>query len=316
MLIYVKSILIIIAFNWLLLGCVYGQANALYEGQVVNITDKNNLKQGLWVYFYDTLHTMVSCKGNFVDDKREGVWTNFYRSGKVKSTITFSENRESGYVKFFYENGQVSEEGLWVNNHWVGEYRYYYSNGQLAYRWNHDENGRRTGQQQYFYENGKVRITGNWVEGMEDGQITEYYEGGRVRSESQWKNGFTDGVMKEYYEDGSLSAEYVFNNGIYDAVASRVYRERKKPREETEVNPPEPDNNEPALAVTHEDNPAIFTGSGYHKFYGNNKKIDREGEFQNGTLVNGKRYYYDTNGKLIRTAIYENGRIVNTIDNE
>ncbi len=280
------------------------------------MTDRNNLKQGLWVYFYDTLHTMVSCKGNFVDDKREGVWTNYYKSGSVKSTITFEANKESGYVKFFYENGKVSEEGLWVNNHWVGEYRYYYATGQLAYQWMHDSNGRRTGQQQYFYENGKIRIAGNWVDGKEDGLVATYYDSGRIRSESQWKAGFTHGVMKEYYEDGQLAAERVFNNGVYDAVASRIYRERHGNRVEEEQVLPADVPADPPLAENQnrDDNPTLFNGSGYHKVLNQNRQVDREGEFANGVLMNGKRYYYDDKGKLLRIAIYENGRIVSTID--
>lgn len=315
MLLYLKPIFTIVAICWLFLVRSAAQSSEMYDGQLINTTDGNNLKQGLWVYFYDTLHTMVSCKGNFVDNKREGVWTNYYRSGAVKSTITFANNKESGYVKFYYENGNVSEEGLWINNHWVGEYRYYYSSGKLAYQWMHDSNGRRTGQQQYFYENGKLRVSGNWIDGKEDGIVASYYPSGRTRSESRWIDGYTHGVMKEFYEDGSLSAERIFNNGVYDAVASRVYREHKPDRRE-------PEEQSAAVAVAeqpeveqvHEDNPAIFSGTGYHKFINSNRQVDREGEFVNGTLMNGKRYFYDAAGKLIRIAVYENGRIVNTID--
>ncbi len=303
-----------------LAGKAQGQERDSLDGQTINFTDKSNLRQGLWVYYYDTLHTMISCKGNFVNGRREGVWTNYFKSGKVKSTITFTDNREEGFVKFFYENGQVSEEGYWVNNHWVGEYRYYYSNGQLAYQWYHDETGRRTGQQNYYYENGKVRITGNWAAGMENGKVTEYYENGRLRSESKWKNGATHGIMKEYYEDGSLRAERVFNNGIYDPISSRVYRERNKHQDKDTsapviVKPPE--DNPPLVDNGNESkpqNPAMFTGSGYFKLLNDRRQVDREGDFVNGILVTGKRYYYNSMGRLIRVAIYENGRIVNTID--
>ncbi len=315
-----KSIFTIVALNWLFISCLFAQTKDTYEGQVVNVTDANNLKQGLWVYYYDTLHTMVSCKGNFVNDKREGVWTTFYRSGTVKSTITYANNKEAGYVRFYYEDGKISEEGTWINNHWVGEYRYYYSSGQLAYEWNHDESGRRSGHQQYFYENGKLRISGNWVAGKEDGTISEYYDSGKLRSESQWKNGFTHGVMKEYYADGSIMAERIFNNGVYDAVASSVYREqRNKPQknEDAIVVPAAVDVDTTNYIVdTQIDSPELFTGTGFHRFYNSSNQIDREGNFVNGNMINGKKYYYNASGKLIRIAIYENGRIVNTIDKE
>ena len=302
------------------------QQPEVYDGQLVNVTDENKLRQGLWVYFFDTQHTKVSMSGQFVDNKKQGVWTEFYQNGNTKSTITYKDNAQNGPVKIFYEDGKLSEEGYWKINHWVGSYKYYHhSNGQLAYDWLFDEEGRRTGEQKYYYENGSIRIAGYWQNGLQNGQYQEYYDSGKLRAESQWKFGKTDGVVKEYYENGTLKAERVFNNGIYDPDASKIYDKTKPVKEQKPIQQPEnqlAENDDKTSPSQEQDKQnttivvASFTGTGFHKLYNSNKQLEREGEFINGIFISGKRYYYNTQGDLIKTAIYKNGRIVEVIEKQ
>ncbi len=285
------------------------------NGKPANQFDDNHLKQGLWIYFYDSVQTQVSSKGIYVDNKREGIWTEYYKNGKPRSMFTYKNNHIDGAAKIFYETGGLAEEGFWRTNRWIGEYHYYKPSGTLAYEWYFDENGRRTGEQKYYYDNGKLRLSGIWDDGKEVGRITEYYENGKVRLESDWINGKSDGVMREYAENGNLKAEYVFHDGIYDASKSRIFYENKKQNNNTIVN-----QNVEIAKVEEEsdndDNPAYerFKGSGYHKLYDTQRRLVREGTFVNGLLVNGKRYYYNSKGEIIKTAVYENGRVVKVIE--
>lgn len=284
------------------------------NGKPANQFDDNHLKQGLWIYFYDSVQTQVSSKGVYVDNKREGIWTEYYKNGKPRSMFTYKNNHIDGAAKIFYETGGLAEEGFWRTNRWIGEYRYYKPSGSLAYEWYFDDNGRRTGEQKYYYDNGKLRLSGTWDNGKETGRITEYYPNGRVMLESDWIEGKSDGIMREYTQSGNLKAEYVFRDGIYDAAASRIFYENKKQNNNTNVN-------ENTVAKVEEesdddDNPAYerFTGSGYHKLYDTHRRLVREGTFVNGLLVNGKRYYYNSRNEVVKTAIYENGRVVKVIE--
>ncbi len=157
---------------------------------------------------------------------------------------------------------------------------------------------------------------GTWVDGYADGLVAEYYDSGNLRSESQWKMGRVDGVMKEYYISGSLMANRVFKDGVYDEGASRVYRDRVE--QPTDVGKDSsivtPVNPETPIVLEQEGNPELFTGTGYYKLLTPDRKVDREGNFVNGTLMSGKRYYYNSSGKVTRIAEYEGGRVVNVID--
>ena len=148
---------------------------------------------------------------------------------------------------------------------------------------------------------------------MAQGLVAEYYDSGNLRCESQFKHGKINGIAKEYYESGSLKAEIVYNNGIYDAVSSKTYHDKGKEIVVADNN----SNKKPEKKLEEKSEQTVlatFTGTGYHKIYTLDKKLEREGDFIRGVLQNGKRYYYNSKGDLIKVAVYENGRIVRIIE--
>ena len=292
------------------------QSSMTFGGVTVNVIDRDSLKQGKWYYFYDSLQTIVSCSGTYIDNKRQGVWTEYYRNGNRRSEISYQDNHKYGLMKSFYENGNLAEEGYWDGQHWVGSYKYYFASGKLAYDWNYGDEGNRVGEQSYYYENGQLMRLGTWVDGYADGLMAEYYDSGNLRCESQWKMGRVDGIMQEYYNSGSLRGRWVYNEGVLDETASKTYRDRvEQPtdggKDSSQVTPVNPEN---TIVLEQEGNPELFTGTGYYKLLTPDRKVDREGNFVNGALMSGKRYYYNASGKVIRIAEYENGRVVNVID--
>ncbi|MBO4773133.1 MAG: toxin-antitoxin system YwqK family antitoxin [Bacteroidales bacterium] len=292
------------------------QSGMTFGGETVNVVDRDSLKQGKWYYFYDSLQTIVSCSGTYIDNKRQGVWTEYYRNGNRRSEISYQDNHKYGLMKSFYENGNLAEEGYWDGQHWVGSYKFYFATGRLAYDWNYGDEGNRVGEQSYYYENGQLMRLGTWVDGYADGLVAEYYDSGNLRCESQWKMGRVDGIMQEYYNSGSLRGRWVYNDGVFDEIASRTYRDRVEPptdvgKDSSQVVPVNPEN---TIVLEESGNPELFTGTGYYKLLTPDRKVDREGNFVNGTLMSGKRYYYNASGKVIRIAEYEGGRVVNVID--
>ena len=266
-----------------------GQSYEIFNNDTINRVDQNNRKYGYWVYFSKTESKKIEKEGNYVNNRKSGIWKTYYPSGVLKSEITYVNNRPNGYAKIYYKNGKLSEEGIWKGTKWVGKYNYYYENGKKAYEWSFNDNGKRSGVQKYYYESGKIRIEGDWQDGKENG------------------------VIKEYYEKGGVKSEKLFAAGSFNANSSKFYAEKKVKVEDI------PDDTNATISKEHitKENPnktyKAFTGNGQHKLYNAYKKIDREGEFRNGKLINGKRYYYNSDGNLIKTVIYENGRVIKTI---
>ena len=255
----------------------FAQKFEIVDGDTINRIDNNNQKQGLWI-INNKETGKKSDEGLYKNNKKNGVWKKYYKSGSIKSEITYLNNIPTGYAKFYYENGNVSEEGIWKINKWTGNYKYYFKNGNIAYDWNYNNNGKRTGTQKYYHDNGNLMIEGDWDNGKESG------------------------VLKEYYADGSLKAEKNFANGKLDGASVKHYKKQEKKPIITKQN-------------KSEKSVKMFTGSGYYKLKNKYKKVDREGEFLNGRLVDGKRYFYNSKGELIKTSIYKNGKLIINIDN-
>ncbi len=263
---------------------------SLSFSQEINKKDANGLKQGKWVFYYDDAKTQIKKEGEYKDNKKTGIWKEYYVSGKVKSEITYIKNKPNGYAKFYYENGNVSEEGIWKGNKWVGDYKYYYKNGKPSYVWHYSENGKRTGEQKYYHENGKIMIEGNWQDGKEQGTIKEYDNTGKLISEKTFNDGKMDETSVKIYNTNSANNTTKTNNTETKNTNTETTNTTKKPKEV-----------------------GYFDGNGFHTVYNKYKLVDREGEFKNGKLISGKRYYYNPDKTLKKTVIYKNGNIVNII---
>jgi antitoxin component YwqK of YwqJK toxin-antitoxin module len=265
---------------------LFGQGFELYKGDTINRRDAANKKSGLWIIF--NAAGGIEEQGNYIDNKKEGLWKGYYASGKIKHEITYTANRPDGPAKFYYENGKISEQGLWKINKWVGEYKYFHENGNLAYDWKYNENGKRTGEQKYYYSDGSMMYRGDWNDGKKQG------------------------VLTEFYPDGSIKSEMSFTDGQLNVASIKEYQASEKPAtKQTAPQLQQTISQEPNKKETID----IFNKTGNYKTFNEFKKVDREGDFVNGKLINGKRYFYNEDGDLTKTIIYENGKVVKTIDN-
>lgn len=264
----------------------YSQTFEIWKGDTINITDVSSLKQGNWIYF-TAESKIIESQGKYVNNMKEGLWKFYFENGILKSQITYQNNLKIGPAKVYFSNGNIAEEGIWKRNKWVGNYKSYHENGQVSYDWNYNEKGERSGVQKYYHPNGKIKIQGNWKEGKEAG------------------------VISEYYETGELKAERLFADGQSDSTSFKVFTKENNTHIDTA--------NVADTNITNENNDnqnvGVFTGNGYHTFYNKNRKIEKEGFFQNGYLQEGKHFIYDEKGNLISTKIYKKGKVIETIKN-
>jgi antitoxin component YwqK of YwqJK toxin-antitoxin module len=276
-------------------GATYAQSQT-YElslnGDTINKIDVNGKKQAKWIIYGKT--KPGTCyrpdqeveKGTYSDNRKTGIWVEFYCNGNMKNKLTFTNGRPDGYAIMYHENGKISEEGTWKMNRWVGNYKLYYDNGQVQHEFVFNQSGKREGAQKYFYENGQVAIEGNFVNGKESG------------------------LIKEYYENGDQKAEKNFADGNVDEASIKNF-EPKKPIVKTQD-----DIQGPKVVVQKDEAPneAQKKGpmilNGHHTLYNKNKQITKDGDFVNNTFMEGKSYIYDENGILMRVAVYKNGRYV------
>ena len=123
-----------------------------------NLIDSACKKQGPWVILgKDKVGT--SCykpfqkveEGEYLNNRKTGVWKEYYCSGSIKNIITFNDGRPNGPAKMYHENGELNEEGSWSKNRWIGDYKKYDLEGRLIHTFFFDENGKRVMDSTHIY---------------------------------------------------------------------------------------------------------------------------------------------------------------------
>jgi len=271
------------------------------NGDVLNHVDDNGLRQGYWIikgYMSEKPNFAANNtveEGDYLNNKKEGVWKHYWPNGNKKSEIKYQHNRPQGPYKVFYNNGQLEEEGNWDRSRNTGVFRRFYDNGQPQQEFYFADSGKRNGIQKYFHDNGQMELEVNIINGKESG------------------------MMKRYHPDGTMKQEMVLVNGVLKEGSIKNHTAKS--------NQPEVKHKEPTVeevyditenapkTKTAKDNPNSaysFKPNGYNILYNENQQVTQIGEFKNGRLWNGKWHRYNRDGILVRIEIYKSSRYIGT----
>jgi hypothetical protein len=109
----------------------------LAAADTINMTDANGKKQGKWILSgYHLPKTgyrdgQKISEGIYKDNKKQGLWIDYFPSGNIKNKIIFKDGRPHGPTSLYFQDGKVKEEGTWLNNRWVGNYKSTLENGDV-----------------------------------------------------------------------------------------------------------------------------------------------------------------------------------------
>jgi antitoxin component YwqK of YwqJK toxin-antitoxin module len=173
-------------------------------------------------YFYRSgkVKSMVS----FKDDTIHGRAFTYYEGGQIHSQAEFIDGKQHGPCIHFYLSGNLRAEDHYVNGVLKGESKGYYESGKLFSIWKHDPPlsiGR------FFHESGDLRTEvkivglGNVLfikfydkEGRPlSGSHEWYYDSGKIDMKGAFEKGSPVGLLQEFYESGAMASETHYVNG-------------------------------------------------------------------------------------------------------
>lgn len=272
-------------FVVLTLSLTVATLNASAGLQDTNKKDEQGRKQGYWVITGSMKATpgfkpdQVIEEGNYLDDKKNGLWKAYYANGNKKSEVEFKNNKANGKYVTYYENGKTEEEGTWKNNMNIGTFKRWHSNGNIAQEKTMNSSGKPDGLVTYTYSNGKKEMEFTAAAGVEQGKMTRWYPNGDVMEEVTFNAGKTDEASVKKFE---------------------MVNPEVKLEDDSKVAPVDPN-----LKA----NPAdVKVKDGYNKLYDAQNRLVQDGEFKNNKLWNGKLYVYDKNGLLLKIEMYKEGK--------
>lgn len=107
------------------------------QNDSINQWDEMGRKQGLWVYYGDSLNgypeDSIVKKGLYINDQKIGVWTKYHPNGVVLLKGEYYNNRSVGfgYYNKYNSAGILIEKGTLGHHRYHGEQFKYYDSGTL-----------------------------------------------------------------------------------------------------------------------------------------------------------------------------------------
>lgn len=142
----------------------------------------------------------------------DGIYKQFYDSGKVRQEFPFQNNQLKGTCRVYYESGKVERESFFHNGREEGTSKLYYPTGVLK-GVSEFKNGDKHGPTKLFYEFGALKAEMNFRYSKADGVQKMYYESGALETEVTFKDGKKDGPIKQFYQSGKLKMTGNFQSG-------------------------------------------------------------------------------------------------------
>ncbi|RKR82289.1 antitoxin component YwqK of YwqJK toxin-antitoxin module [Mucilaginibacter gracilis] len=216
--------------------------------------------------------------------KREGEWTYYFFSGKLKAIEHFKNGNSDGQQIYYYENGNLSSQSSYLADKPEGLITTYYYNGvkkSITYY----KLGKKDGEVKTFYNNGNVKVICNYSNGLANGSYQEYYKSGPLKESGTYAADKLEGPYKSYYENGALSAEMTFSKDNVTGTWKSYYDSGKLKETRNYLNNEE---------------------DGLHQEYYENGQLSNSFTAKKGKM-NGDVAYYDRDGKVYGQFVYEAG---------
>lgn len=177
-----------------------------------NKFDENNLRDGKWIFFVDTLEHYVN---QF--DSSGTYRIAEYNHGKLAGPV-YEYNSEDKLI-LEAEFSSLSPDTL------NGNYISYYPSGKKHEQYVY-QNGIVEGKTISWFENGNIYVEVPFKNGKHHGQYNEYYENGNIHRKGELINGEKNGLFIFYDEKGIISEERNYVNDELDGE-KKVYRDGK-----------------------------------------------------------------------------------------
>jgi len=264
------------------------QSSKFVNGDTLNRTDANNLKQGYWEEDMNGIFT----KGYYFNDKKDGTWVTYSLKGIPLKIESIRNGKKEGITLFMDDNGNYKNEMNYKNDMLDGPSKTYAIGGRILTETNYRKGVLNGAKKTYYESNNKIQEESIYVDNNRDGVSKWYGSNGNLVAEFIYKNGQFEGVNKTYGSKGELLSEQTFVNNIEQGLYKEYFEAEEDTavvsKEKTAINNKETPKGKEAEAAV---NPLILKISG--NYISGNKE--------------GKWLEFDKRGKIIKTVVYKKG---------
>jgi len=165
-------------------------------------------RHGHFIYYYE--NGQKSSEGQYLNDKREGVWCTWYENGQKKSEGKYIADNYEGMWEYWHENGQKRSEGKYLKDEKDGLWQYWYSGGKMECEETLKKGLLISGIG--YFDNGNMSYKGSYSDGKSHGEWTYGNFTGRVVLKGRFNKGEPVGEWKRMFLNEEMNLSY--NNGV------------------------------------------------------------------------------------------------------
>lgn len=166
------------------------------------------------ITFFDPYGTKISEGAYNRDGEKDGAFTEYYPSGKVKETKTYKAGLLEGKLTRYYTNGQKEYEALYKKGEVSGYNIWYHTNGKVSSEgWYED--GTKAQFFSFYNEKGTLTDLEYYLNGEKAGPQMSFYPNGKIEILQEYKDGWVCKI-EQYDSTGKQLAYYNLAQGKSD----------------------------------------------------------------------------------------------------
>lgn len=198
----------------------------------------NQKKEGIWTEYYENGN--IRSRGNYIDGKKEGLWEYFYLDGSLEQRGVYKNDLPHDLWTTYCANGNIRKQGTYINGREDGVFTEYTCDGELIKRINFIDG----------FKNGEFYLCiqsfieqGLYIDDMKSGKWQTFYDKNTIRSITHYENDLENGKFIKYYPNGKVMISGNYFNGkreglwsFYDDKGNRYLTIEYKANDEIKYN--------------------------------------------------------------------------------
>ena len=166
-------------------------------------------------------------EGYYIDDKKDGKWTEWDENGQISLEGSYTEGKENGNWTYWSKSGQIKKEHNFIDGKWIE----WNENGQISLEGNYTEGNLASETKYSYYKNGQKKEEVNWKGDKKEGKLTSWFENGQKRQERNYNHDKTDGKFFKWDENGQIRLEGNYTEGNLASETQYSYYENGQKKE-------------------------------------------------------------------------------------
>ena len=271
----------------------HSNGNTQFEFDFYRPSNNEIVQHGINKTYYENGN--IQQEGEYVNGKREGVWSFYDKNGVKTHEGTFQDGKpwngtftvvseveletSTGFYEYIYKNLDYSDADLPVQKSVKSTVIVSsYTAGVLNGKWVEYDN----------IDDMNIILEDTIVDGVLSGPHTLYHNNGNKMEEGVWESGNPEGVWIHYFENGKKKFEAGFRAGVLDGVWKTYYNNGN---------------------IANDTNIKDFRFIGNYKRYYRDGMLQVEGVYLADKVRDGEWSWYDENGGIIYTEVWSGGVI-------